>query len=61
MLYIAVDKSGHKTATFCSSVHTFFCGSKLLTVAVLWPVNKTANGGSFMASFRSLCPMCQQN
>ena len=52
--YIAVEKSG-------SFVHTFYCGSKLLTVAVLWPVNKIANGGSSMASFRSLCPMCQQN
>ena len=59
--YIAVEKSGHKTATVCSFVNTFLCGSKLLTVAVLWPVNKTANGGSFVASFRSLWPMCQQN
>ena len=52
--YIAVEKSG-------SSVHTFYCGSKLLTVAVLWPVfgvcvlcvNKTASLGTFMATFRS--------
>ena len=61
MPYMEVEKSGHKTATVCSSVHTFTCGSKLLTVAVLWPANKTANGGSFVASFRSLWPMCQQN
>ena len=52
--YIAVLKSVHRTATVCSSIHTFFRGSKLLTVAVLWTlattpksVHKTATVISF--------------
>ena len=51
--YVAVLKSGHTTATVSSSIHTFFHGSKLLTVAVLWSVAITANPGSSMATFPS--------
>ena len=53
--YIAVLKSVHRTATVCSSIRTFFRGSKLLTVAVLWTLAKTANRGSSMDTFRSSC------
>ena len=49
--YVAVIKSGHTTATISSSIHTFFHGSKLLTVAVLWSVAITANPGSSMDTF----------
>ena len=49
--YVAVLKSGHTTATVSSSIHTFFHGSKLLTVAVLWSVAITANPGSSMDTF----------
>ena len=52
-IYIAVLKSIHRTATVCSSICTFFRGSKLLTVAVLWTLAKTANHGSSMDTFRS--------
>ena len=51
--YIAVLKSVHRTATVCCSIHTFFRGSKLLTLAVLWTLAKTANPGSSMYTFRS--------
>ena len=51
--YIAVLKSVHRTATVCSSIRTFFRGSKLLTVTVLWTLAKTANRGSSMDTFRS--------
>ena len=53
--YKAVLKSVHRTATVCSSIRTFFCGSKLPTVAVLWTLAKTANHGSSMDTFRSSC------
>ena len=53
--YIAVLKSVHRTATVCSSTRTFFRGSKLLTVAVLWTLAKTANHGSSMDTFQSSC------
>ena len=51
--YIAGLKSCHRFATVSSSIRTFFRGSKLLTVAVLRPVAKTANLGSLMAAFWS--------
>ena len=43
--YIAVLKGVHRTATVCSSILTFFRGSKLLTVAVLLTLAKTTNRG----------------
>ena len=57
---LAVFKSGHRTAKVGSSIHTFFCGLKLPTLAVLWPRAQTADLGSFMASFQPLRPFCPQ-
>ena len=51
--YIAVLNSVHRTATVCNSIRTFFRGTKLLTVAVLWTLAKTSNCGSSMDTFRS--------
>ena len=53
--YIAFLKSFNRTATICSSIRTFFRGSKLLMVAVLWTLAKTANRGSSMDTFQSSC------
>ena len=35
---VAVLKIGHRNATVCNSIRTFFYGSKLQTVPVLWPL-----------------------
>ena len=50
--YTEVGKSGHRTADFGSSNHTFFHGLELPTLAVLWPRCRTADLGSSMASFQ---------
>ena len=52
--YIAVLKSVHRTATICSSIHTFFRGSKLLTVAVLWTIFGVFKKCSFGTGFPQL-------
>ena len=49
-----------QNCTVCSSIRTFFRGSKLLTVAVLWTFAKTANRGSSMDTFRSSCAQWPQ-
>ena len=44
----------HITATVCSSIRTFFRGSKLLTVAVLWTLFGVFKKCSFVTGFPQL-------
>ena len=50
--YMAVMETAIITAIYGSSIHTFFRGLKLQTLAVLWSHRQTADLGSFMAALQ---------